>query len=797
MTQPSVPPRGRTWTFPASSGQERVWLAQQLDPSSPVFTVPAGTVLAARDAGEVLAVLRAVVARHDALRTELRLQDGELVQVVHSEVPVEAEVVDVRDGGADLSAVVVPTDSAPLWRARVVRLAEGRWRLDLAVHHAVFDAASLTVLHRELAEVAAARRAGRPPRLPELTIQYPDFAVWERGGRTGPAVRAHLAYWREQLAGLPGVHAVPTDRPRRAELRYAGGEARFAVPPPLRTGVDALAARLSCTPFTVLLAAWAALLGRLSGRDEVVVGTTTWGRDQPQLAPLIGMFVNPVVLRVPLDGDPDVAALVRRVRDVVLDATEHAGVPFQAVVEQVLPQRLPGVQPLYQLGVNHVPDSGVEPTVATTAPDDLGLDLARDEGRLRYRSDLFDRESAEAVVRRYLGLLAALVADPARPVADLPLMDAAERARVLGGWGAGPRPEPPVAGEPGTLHGLVLRRLADDPAALAVEGAGTRLTRGELAARVAGTAHHLRERGVGRGDVVAVCGDPSPAVVAALLGVLAAGGTYLPLDPGHPPERLASLAADAGPRWCWPHRAPPRSGPRRHRSSRSTGSRGGRAARPLPRPTTPTPSIPRTSCSPPVRPGGPRASSSSTARCWPTCAGRAAPTRGSPGRPSCTPRSRSTSRSPRCSGRCSRAVPCAAPRSPRTPRTTRPRRSSRPPPATWTCSASCRRPCRRPSTSCSVARRSPPRPCTPGARSTPASPSPTSTVPPRPPSGASPPGSPPARTCPRVPCGSAGRSPGCAPSRSTGTADPCRPARWASSSWPVRSWPAATTTTPG
>ena len=534
----------RTWTFPASSGQERVWLAQQLDPGSPVFTVPAAVRLRAASGADVVAALRAVVARHESLRTALELRDGELVQVVHAEVPVAPPVLDGPEPEGAMIDTVIDTASAPLWRARVVRLGPDEWLLDAVVHHAVFDAASLTVLAGELAELCAAHREGREPRLPELAVQYPDYAAWERRGAAGPVAQAQLAHWRERLAGLPAVHGVPTDRPRAAELGYAGAEVRFAFPPGLPAAVDALAARLSATPFAVLLAAWAALLGRSSGSDDVVIGTTTWGRDRPELGALIGMFVNPVVLRIDLGGEPTGAELVGRVRRTVLDATEHAAVPFQAVVGVVRTRRDPGVQPLYQLGVNLLPGSGLEPSVATTAQDDLGLDLAPTEGRLRYRTALFDAATAGAVVARYLALLDALVAGPDRPVADLPLADDAERVRVAA-WGTGP---PPAPAPDAVLHELVAARAAVEPNALAVEGEGASWTRAGLAARAAGVAHHLRGLGVGPGSVVAVCGAPSPPVVAALLGVLSAGAAYLPLDPATPPERLALLVADAGAR---------------------------------------------------------------------------------------------------------------------------------------------------------------------------------------------------------------------------------------------------------
>lgn len=412
-----------TWQFPASYGQERVWLTSQLEAGSPVFNLPCQLRPdVPTPPADMVAALEAVVARHEVLRTSLRLDGAELVQVVHASVPVQVETHDLRglppaEQQARTAAIElevarrpIPLDRAPLWHAVMAVLGDTDWAVTLVVHHAVFDGASLPVLAAELTELCLAAAERREPKLPELAIQYADYAAWQRS----QAGTEHLAYWREALAGLPVLHSVPTDRPRPPELTYAGDQVSFELPDGLLGRATGYGRELAATPFMVLLAAWAALLGRRGGQEDVVVGVPTAGRDLPELAPLIGMFVNQLVLRVDATGDPSFGELVERVRRTVLGAMDHRQVPFQAVADAVAPPRRSGVQPLYQLGFNFLLDTSLEGIPHNTSQDDLELEIARDGGRLRYRTDLFDRATAEGLVAQYLDVLAAGLADPGR-----------------------------------------------------------------------------------------------------------------------------------------------------------------------------------------------------------------------------------------------------------------------------------------------------------------------------------------------------------------------------------------------
>ncbi|MFI5589783.1 amino acid adenylation domain-containing protein [Amycolatopsis sp. NPDC051758] len=535
----------KEWTFPASFGQERIWLSNQLDPASPVYNLPCQV---RQDLplteGQWRAAIGVVVGRHEALRTAFRMDGGELVQIVHATVPIEPEVHDLRtvpdaeQRAAELAEAIarrpIPLDAAPPWRAQLCRLADAGWLLTFVVHHTVFDAGSVLVLAAELNEACNAAAEGRLPRLPELAIQYPDYSAWQRG--QVPLVRSQLDYWRERLAGLPPVHSLPTDRPRPAEFGFAGDQVDFTLPDGLLGRAVDTGRGLSASPFMVLLAAYTALLSRLSASDDVVVGVPVAGRDLPELAPLIGMFVNQLAIRVDCGGDPAFAELVGRVRTAVLDAIEHGRVPFQLVADEVRPERDPAVQALYQIGFNFIPESGIEPVRYATAKDDVAIDLTATGGRLLYRTDLFDRATAESMVDRFLRLLTAAVEDPATLVADLPLLSDAERAQVAE-WSGSSTSDAPL------FVARFEEQVRSTPDAVAVDLGGVRLTYAELNTRVNRVAHRL-----GSGGVVGVCAPNSADLVVGILGALKSGAAYVPLDPANPAQRQALVLADAGAR---------------------------------------------------------------------------------------------------------------------------------------------------------------------------------------------------------------------------------------------------------
>jgi non-ribosomal peptide synthetase component F len=522
------------YTFPASYGQQALWLLIQLAPDEGRYQLGFKlTAPTAADPAELAAALATVVERHETLRTGLELRDGELTQVVSETVPVEPQHTDLSHADATTrpealrevvaadTAAPIPLDTAPLWRARTCRLDDRHCLLIFTGSHTILDATSMVVLAAEVREVIAARAAGHPARLPELAIQYGDFAAWQRDEVAAGRLEPHLAYWRTQLAGLPEHHRLPADRPRPRAMSSAGGQLTFPLRPETVRELRQVARAGGTTPFAVLLAALAALVGRLSGDDDVAIGTPVSGRDLPELGPLIGLLINTLVMRIDLSGDPTFAELLARTRDVVFSALDHQVVPFDLLVGELAPRRTASWNPLYQIGLNLLSSRGLFDGAGVTFEDsgsdepedvparfDLHLDMYELPegmlGALEYARDLFDDATAATFARRYAGLVAAAVADPDRRLSTLPLLAGAEREAVLAA--ARPALEDPPALDLGP------------PAVLA------------------------------DGDLVAIELPPEdPGWADALRAVLAAGRAVLPLPAGLPPARRAFLLRDAAP----------------------------------------------------------------------------------------------------------------------------------------------------------------------------------------------------------------------------------------------------------
>ncbi|WP_460443849.1 condensation domain-containing protein, partial [Amycolatopsis cihanbeyliensis] len=448
--------------FPASFAQQGMWLSSRLVPDTPLYLLGVDYRLPYRVTAEQLAAAVAEIARrHETLRTALRLREDTLMQVVYPPAPPSLPVEDLTElppperakRVARLLAAEAGTplelDRPPLWRGRLVRCATAEWHLIFVAHHAVLDATSIFNLRRELHELCRAAAEGTRPRLPDLPIQYADFSAWQRDQVSAPASAEHLRFWRARLAGLPDSHSVPTDHPRPPHATHVGAQVRFTVPAGLAAAVRAYGRSHGASPFMVLLAAFQAVLARLSGEPDTVVGTPVAGRELPELDPLIGMFVNTLVLRTDLSGDPSFAEIVRRARETALSAWEHQQTPFDLLVESLAPHRNPGRHPLFQLGFNFLPERGYagsgnevssmgmdgEDAQATVSRFDLHLDLFEQDGGLvgvlEYATDLFDAGSVRAFTGRYTRLLAAGVAEPDTPLSRLPLLAEAERRRLV------------------------------------------------------------------------------------------------------------------------------------------------------------------------------------------------------------------------------------------------------------------------------------------------------------------------------------------------------------------------------
>ncbi|MFI6907015.1 amino acid adenylation domain-containing protein [Nonomuraea sp. NPDC050394] len=538
--------------FPASSAQERVWFLTTLLPGLPLYNIAGISRLERLGEVEPALMERAlglVAERHEPMRTRFELREEKVMQLIAPEIPVRLACTDLTDDEGALAALAArdaaepfALDRAPLWRARLVRLGGGRWRLVQVFHHAIYDAWSAEIFGADLTEAYLSLRERRAPRFAKLTVQYADYAVWQRE----QTFEDDLAYWSRRLAGSAPLE-LPADHPRPAELGYAGANHPFTVPAGLTARVAALGMRRGATPFMVLFTAFAALLARWSGHHDVVIGSPVAGRDQDELNPLIGMFVNTLPLRTDLGGDPTFDEALDRVRTTVLEALEHQDVPFARIVGALNPPRDPARTPLYQVAFNQLPFD-VRGQIGTgTTKTDLTLELQNAQGEmsgwLEYSTDLYDPATIAGLAQGYLALLDAATADPSLPLSRLPLMPASRRSEVAGAWHGARLPYPSSP-----LHDLVAARAAESPDAPAVIVAHEErtLTYAELDAHADALARAIVSRGVGLESPVAVCLPPGADLVIALLAVLKSGACYVPLDPRYPAERLRLMLEDSG-----------------------------------------------------------------------------------------------------------------------------------------------------------------------------------------------------------------------------------------------------------
>jgi hypothetical protein len=562
-------PRGRP--LPLSFGQRRIWLADRWQPENPAYNVPFAFRLLGRLDGATLdAAFAGIVQRHESLRTRFLEEGGEPFQVIEpprpvpvpridlSPLPEEARLAEARRLAAESARHPFDLESGRLLRVHVLVLGTDDHALLTVLHHIAADAWSIGIFVREFITLYQAGLEERPAALPELPIQYADFAAWQREGRAA-ALATQAAFWKERLGSVP-VLDLPADRPRPPALSGWGAQTSRWWTRPVLEGLQTFARRHGATVFMSLLAAFQTLLSRYAGQDDVSVGTPVAGRSRVELEPLIGFFVNTLVLRADLSGDPAFAALLARVRESTLEAFAHQDVPFEQVVEAVRP----GGEPLFQVMFNFQSGTGMPRGIpgvelsrlafeAGVSMFDLTLDCREIGGALlvevEHSTDLFDPPTVERLLDHLEILLAAALDDPGLTVAELPLLSAAERHAVMAGWNDTSAVSEGEA-EAGFVHRQFAEQARQTPDAPAVvfgeEGEGV-WTYAELRRRAAGLARHLRALGVGPEVRVGICAGRTPERVASVLAVLEAGGAFVPLDPDDPPERLALVVEDARP----------------------------------------------------------------------------------------------------------------------------------------------------------------------------------------------------------------------------------------------------------
>ena len=557
---------------PASFAQQRLWFLAQLPGANEAYNEPiAFTLRGPLDQPLLGRALDALVARHEVLRTRLLAVDGEVLQRVDPPDTGFALTVDDLTGLPDAEArldalrtqeVSTPFDLArgPLCRGRLVTLAPERHVLLLTMHHTIFDGQSMNVMMRELGTVYGALLGGGGDPLPPLPLQYADHARAQRARVLGGELAAQADHWRETLHDAPPLTVPPTDRPRPAEQDLRGGRVEFTLDADLTAALRALARRHGGTLFVAVLTGWTLLMSRLSGRDDVVVGTPASNRPRGDAAGLIGFFVNSLPLRVDLADNPTAAEALGRVRGVLRAALDHQDLPLERIVELANPPRSAAHTPLFQTmcawqpertGLLTLPGIDVAPLDIPHAPAkfDLALSLTESQGRtvghLDYARALFDRDTAERYVRQLRHLLGDMAARPEVPVDTLELMDAEERRLLLADWDATEDllPAPPSAGLLERFDEQVRLR----PAQTALVCDDERLDYATLDRRAARLARALAARGVRPGQVVGLHAGRSARYVVGVLGILKAGAAYLPLDPAQPHRRLTAMVEDATP----------------------------------------------------------------------------------------------------------------------------------------------------------------------------------------------------------------------------------------------------------
>jgi amino acid adenylation domain-containing protein len=569
---PAIKRAQRTERLPLSFAQQRLWFIAQVEGGNKAYHMPFGLqLLGELDFAALRKALDRIVARHEVLRTTFVAVDGEPAQkiasVADSRFLFLENDLSHRDHAPTLLDRVVEEEAntafdleaGPLIRGRLIRESEKKHTLLITMHHIVSDGWSIGVFFNELSRLYTAFRQGEEDPLPELVVQYADYAVWEREWMEGEVLREQSDYWKRTLEGAPRLLELPTDYERPLRQDYVGGFEKFVLEEGLTARLKELSWRHGMTLYMTLLAAWSALLARLSGQAEVVLGTPVANRGRAEIEGLIGFFVNTLALRVKVGTTTTVAELLQRVKEVSLGAQQNQNLPFERVVEMVRPERSLGHNPLFQamLGWENAPEvTLVLPGVETkplesmfyqSAMFDLTLSLQevgkRIVGGLEYAKALFD----PGTIRRYAGylrrLLDGLVADEKQVVERLPLLSEEERQRVVYEWNETEWDYPSEK----CVHELFEEQAERTPEAIAVEYDEQRLTYRELNRRSNQLAHYLRGLGVKPDMRVAICTERGLEMIVALLAVLKAGGAYLPMDPAYPVERLHYMLTDGAP----------------------------------------------------------------------------------------------------------------------------------------------------------------------------------------------------------------------------------------------------------
>ncbi|KMJ45031.1 hypothetical protein AB204_11225 [Xenorhabdus khoisanae] len=572
-TQAIIPVADRSQPLPLSFAQQRLWFLGQLDPAASLaYHIPAALRLTGSlDRHALTTALDRLIARHEGLRTRFVSVEGQPCQHIDpADIGFSLFCHDLRQIAPDLHASRVaqlvdveaqtPFDfvQGPLIRGQLLQLTDEEHVLLLTLHHIITDGWSIGVLVRELGAFYRAALDGHDAPLPPLPIQYADYAVWQRGWRQEATLTAQRNFWCTQLEGAPALLTLPADRPRPSVQTYVGGQVSFHLDATLLASLKGLGQRHNATLFMTVLSAWSIVLARLSGQDDIVIGTPVANRPHNELEGLIGFFVNTLALRVRFNNELSVADLLAQVREQALAAYAHQDLPFEQIVEALQPERSLSYSPIFQvmLTLNNTPAQRlVLPGLQLASIEqahhgayfDLTLSLTETEsglvGVLAYAADLFDFTTAERMTGYLANILAEMASDETKAIAALPMLPESEKQQLLVNFNATQTDRPQNT----LVHSLFETQAARQPDATAVMFDDQTMSYGELNRRANRLAHHLIALGVRPDERVAICVERSPEMVVGLLAILKAGGAYVPLDPAYPTERLAYMLRDSAP----------------------------------------------------------------------------------------------------------------------------------------------------------------------------------------------------------------------------------------------------------
>jgi amino acid adenylation domain-containing protein len=567
-TEPDrIPKREPGEEVPLSFAQQRLWFMEQIEPGNLFYNL----MLSIRLAGPLRASkleesINEIVRRHEALRTTFKIVDGRARQVNASNLQVRLALDDLRKlpeaerepeaGRLALFEATCPFDlvRGPLLRARLLHLNDFDHVLLLAMHHIVSDGWSIGILNRELSTLYMAFCNGQPSPLPELPIQYADFTLWQRAQLQGEAFERLLSYWKNNLAGIPVLLALPTDRPRPPVQVFEGASYAVVLPKSLLEGLKTIGRQAEVTLFMALLAAFKVLLFRYSVQSDIVVGSPIANRTRVEVEGLIGFFVNTLVLRTDLSGDPTFRQLLGRIREVALGAFAHQDVPFERLVEELQPARNLSHNPLFQVGfalqntesaMQNAPEQGPPQFRAGASKFDVTLSATETAAGLmavfEYNTNLFDAATILHMAQNFQVLIESIIADPDLRISKSLLLDSKARAQLIEDC-KGPAYDAMTAS---CIHELCQSQARLRPDSLAVIYGAQHLTYRDLNSKANQLARALRKQGCGPETIVGLCVERSPEMMIGLLGILKAGAAYLPLDPAYPKDRLGYMLQDS------------------------------------------------------------------------------------------------------------------------------------------------------------------------------------------------------------------------------------------------------------